>query len=79
MNSSVTVGSTQQFIATGTFSDGTTQDVTVNSHWSSTVPTVATIANGAVNPGLAKTFASGTTTIGVNRGGTIATTTLSAN
>jgi len=43
-NSSVTAGSTQQLTATGTFSDGTTQDVTINSHWSSTVPTVATIA-----------------------------------
>jgi uncharacterized protein YjdB len=78
-NSSVTVGSTQQFTANGTFSDGTTQDVTVNSHWSSTIPTVATIANGAVKPGLATTFASGTTTIGVNRGGTTASTTLSVN
>ena len=78
-DSSVTVGSTQQFIATGTFSDGTTQDVTINAHWSSTVPTVATIANAPVRAGLATTFASGTTTIGVNRSGTTATTTFSAN
>ena len=78
-DSSVTVGATQQFTATGTFSDGTTQDVTINAHWSSTVPTVATIANAPVRAGLATTFASGTTTIGVNRGGSTATTNLSAN
>ena len=78
-DSSVTVGATQQFTATGTFSDGTTQDVTINAHWSSTVPTVATIANAPVRAGLATTFASGTTTIGVNRSGVTATTNLSAN
>ena len=79
VDSSVAVGATQQFTATGTFSDGTTQDVTINAHWSSTVPTVATIANAPVRAGLATTFASGTTTIGVNRGGITATTNLSAN
>lgn len=79
VNSSVAVGATQQFTATGTFSDSTTQDVTINAHWSSTVPTVATIANAPVRAGLATTFASGTTTIGVNRGGITATTNLSAN
>jgi hypothetical protein len=78
-NSSVAVGSTQQMIATGTFSDSSTQDVTINSHWSSTVPTVATIANAPVTAGLAKTFASGTTVIGVNHSGTTATTNLTAN
>jgi uncharacterized protein YjdB len=78
-DSSVTVGATQQFTATGTFSDGTTQDVTINAHWSSTVPTVATIANAPVRAGLATTFASGTTTIGVNHSGITATTNLSAN
>jgi uncharacterized protein YjdB len=78
-NASVTAGLTQQFTATGTFSDSTTQDVTINSHWSSTVPTVATIANAPVHAGLATTFATGTTTIGVNRSGITATTNLSAN
>ncbi len=78
-DSSVTVGATQQFTATGTLSDGTTQDVTINAHWNSTVPTVATIANAPVRAGLATTFASGTTTIGVNRSGVTATTNLSAN
>jgi uncharacterized protein YjdB len=78
-NSSVTAGLTQQFTATGTFSDGTTQDVTINAHWSSTAPTVATIANAPVRAGLATTFAAGTTTIGVNHSGITAITLFSAN
>jgi trimeric autotransporter adhesin len=78
-NPAVAHGSTQQFIALGTFSDSTTQDVSINSHWSSTTPSVATIANAPVNAGLATSKTTGTTTIGINRGGNIATTTLTAN
>jgi uncharacterized protein YjdB len=77
-NSSVAVGATRQFTATGTFSDGTVQDVTLNSHWSSSVPTVATVANGPNGAGLATTYAPGTTTIGGNSGGITASTSLSA-
>jgi uncharacterized protein YjdB len=72
-------GSTQQFVALGTFSDSTTQDVSINSHWSSTISSVATIANAPVNAGLATTKTTGTTTIGVNHGGSTASTTLTAN
>jgi uncharacterized protein YjdB len=79
LNPSVSTGSTQQFIATGTFSDGTIQDVTINSHWSSSNSSVATIANAPIQAGLATTKASGTTTIGVNTRGITATTSLSAN
>ena len=78
-NPTVAHGGTQQFIALGTFSDSSTQDISINSHWSSTVPSVATIANAPVNPGLATTKTTGTTTIGVNHGGKTATTTLTAN
>jgi trimeric autotransporter adhesin len=78
-NSSVAAGATQQLTAIGTFSDGTTQDVTFYSHWSSTVPTVATVANAPIHAGLATTFAPGTTTIGINHSGITATTNLSAN
>jgi len=72
-NATVSTGATQQFIATGTFSDASTQDVSINSHWSSTVPTVATIANAPVNAGLPTTHAPCTTTIAVNQGGITAT------
>jgi len=78
-NALVTAGATQQFVANGTFSDGSTQDVTINSHWSSTISSVATIANAQVSAGLATTHSTGTTTIGVNHGGITATTPFSAN
>jgi uncharacterized protein YjdB len=78
-NPAVTAGSTQQFVALGTFSDSTTQDVSINSHWSSTISSVATIANAPVNAGLATTKTTGTTTIGVNHSGKTASTTLTAN
>jgi uncharacterized protein YjdB len=79
INPSVSTGSTQQFTATGTFSDGTIQDVTINSHWSSSNSSVATIANAPIQAGLATTKASGTTTIGVNTRGISTSTSLSAN
>jgi uncharacterized protein YjdB len=60
------VGSTRQFVATGTFSDGSTQDITLNSHWSSSVATVATIANAPSIGGLANCSAAGSATIGAN-------------
>jgi trimeric autotransporter adhesin len=78
VNPSVVVGSTQQFSVTGTFSDGTSQDVTLNSHWSSSVASVATIANGP-GAGLATTFGTGNTVIGANSGGITNSTTLNVH
>lgn len=65
-----TAGTTQQFTATGTFSDASTQDITLNAHWSSSSASVATIANAPSVGGLANCVAAGTTTIGANSGGT---------
>src|SRR5689334_1863129 len=42
-NASVTEGSQQQFTATGTFSDGSTQDLTKNVRWSSSDNSAVTI------------------------------------
>jgi uncharacterized protein YjdB len=75
----ITAGGTQQFAVTGTFSDATTQDLTLNSHWSSTSATVATIANNPGVAGLATTGASGVTTIGANTGGIQSSTSLTVN
>jgi hypothetical protein len=63
------VGTTQLFVATGTFSDGSTQDITLNSHWSSSSASVATIANAPSVAGLANCNNIGTSTIGANSGG----------
>jgi hypothetical protein len=74
-NPSVTLGSGQQFTATGSFTDGTTQDVSVAAHWSSS-SSVATVANAPSVAGLATTNGKGTTSIGANSGGVTASTTL---
>jgi hypothetical protein len=58
-NPSIKAGSTQQFKATGTYSDNSTQDITSQVSWSSSNTAVATI-NGA---GLASGIAGGSTTI----------------
>src|SRR6202040_3649225 len=56
---SVVVALAQQFSATGTYSDGTTQDLTASATWASSSPTVATI--GSI--GLATGVATGSATI----------------
>lgn len=58
-NPSVAAGTNQQFSAVGTFSDGTTQDLTSAVQWSSSDSGVALIAPG----GLASGASAGTTTI----------------
>lgn len=78
-DSSVALGSTQQFTTTGTYSDSTTQDVTLNTHWSSSVSSVATIANGPNGAGLATTSGVGTTVIGANTSGVISSTNLTVH
>jgi len=75
----IPLGMTQQFTATGTFSDGTTQDVTQAGHWSSTVAAVATISNTAMTAGLASTLGTGTTAIGISSGGVSASAVLTVN
>jgi uncharacterized protein YjdB len=71
-NPSIKVGATQQFTATGTYSDSSTQDITVSVAWTSSKPAVATIS--AV--GLATAVAKGKTTIKAKLGGITSTTTL---
>ena len=58
-SSSMAVGTTKQFTATGTFSDSTTQDITASVLWSSSSAATATINN----QGLVTSAATGVTTI----------------
>jgi hypothetical protein len=78
-NSSVAAGNTLQFKATGTFTGGTTRDVTSSVTWTSSKTTVATIS-GTIH-GLANAIAAGTTTIkaahGTVKGTTVLTVTAS--
>ena len=63
-NPLLAIGTTQQFTATGTFSDGSTQDLTASVSWSSSLQSVATVATG----GLANGKAVGQTTITATAG-----------
>ena len=60
---SVALGKTRQFNATGTFTDGSAKTINYSALWSSSVPAVAT-----VNTGLATTVSQGTTTIKATSG-----------
>ncbi|MBK8100675.1 MAG: Ig-like domain-containing protein [Planctomycetes bacterium] len=60
---SIALGYTQQFAATGTFSDNSTQDLTTAVTWSSGTLATATISNAGGTEGLATSVATGTTTI----------------
>jgi len=78
-NPSVAKGLKQQFAATGTFTDGSTQNLTNQVTWASSNTAVATVSNAAGSNGLATTVAAGTTTISASSGsvsgGTILTVT----
>ena len=78
-NPSVTLGNTQQFTATGSFNDGSTQDITLTTHWSSSSSSVATIANAPSVGGLATTHGVGSTVIGANSGGITHSTTMTVH
>jgi len=64
-NPTLSAGATQQFTATGSYSDGSTQNITSQVAWKSSNTAVATIAAG----GLATAVASGSTTISATSAG----------
>ena len=62
-NASVPQGQNEQFTATGTYSNSTTQNITSSVTWSSSATNIATISNTAGTNGLATTINLGSTTI----------------
>ena len=74
-NPSIAAGNVQQFTATGTFTDSTTQDLTSSATWVSSAANVATVDGS----GLASGLSAGTATISANfgsiSGGTVLTVT----
>ena len=72
---SIPLSTTQQFTATGAYSDGSSRDVTALVSWGSSTPAVAKVD---IN-GLASGVASGTTTISATLGAVIGSTTLTVN
>src|SRR6185369_10064344 len=71
-NPSLAKGLTQQFTATGTFSDNSTEDLTAQVTWASATPATATIDSS----GLATAIALGTSTISATLGGVTGSTVL---
>jgi trimeric autotransporter adhesin len=67
-NPAVAPGTKEQFIATGSYSDGTTQNLTGSATWSSSNTVVATISTTLPTQGLAKTLAAGSSTITATSG-----------
>ena len=64
VNPSIAAGRQQQFTATGTYSDGSHQDLTASAAWTSSAPAVATINS----IGLASALTVGSTTIQATSG-----------
>ena len=73
---SIPMGTTQQFTATGTYSDGSTQDLTASVQWTSSDATVATISMATSTIGLATSVGTGTATISANSGSVSGTASL---
>jgi len=66
---SITKGGTQQFTATGNYSDGTHPDLTTQVTWSATPTSNLTISNTAGTQGLATAVAAGPATVTASWGG----------
>jgi len=66
VNSAVPVGGTQQFTATGTYSDSSTRNITSSVTWSSSNTSVATVTSSGIVSGVAI----GNATISANMSGT---------
>src|SRR5579863_4290567 len=80
VNVTLRVPSIQQFVATGTFSDGSVADITDNAMWTSSNPASVFIQSGSQdNPGLAVAVASGTSTISVSMSGQTASVTFTVS
>jgi len=62
-NPQLAAGTTQQFTATGLFTDNNTQNLTTQVTWQSSNATIATISNAAGSQGLATSVGVGTTPI----------------
>jgi uncharacterized protein YjdB len=75
------VGGTQAFAATGTYSDGSTADLTISVTWSSTAATVVSVSNATGAKGQATALAAGTAQIQATLSGVTgsATVTVSAS
>jgi hypothetical protein len=75
----VSKGLTYQFIASGTFSDSTIQDLTYDAAWASSDTAVATVSDAVADKGFAKAIAVGVSTISVTFGSVTGTALLTVS
>ncbi len=78
-NPSVPKGETEQFTATGTYSDNSTQNLTSQVTWASVTPSVATISKASGSQGLATGVMLGTSTISAKLNGVTSSTVLTVS
>ena len=67
-STAIPLGTTQQFIATGLYTDGSTQDLTATVHWSASDAAIATVSNTAGTAGLATSVGVGFVTVAATSG-----------
>lgn len=75
-NSSVGIGGTQQFTATGSYTDGSSNNLTASATWSSSKGNIASVSTTGGSQGLATGVAQGSTTISAAVGSIKGSTTL---
>ncbi len=77
---SINSGSSQAFTATGTYSDGSTQNITTSAGWTSSNSAIATVqTTGQASPGLAAGIAAGKVTITATMNGISGTAALTVS
>ncbi|MGA2710671.1 MAG: Ig-like domain-containing protein, partial [Steroidobacteraceae bacterium] len=67
-NPSIAAGLTAQFVATGVYTDNSTQNLTTSVAWTSSDPTVAAVSNASGSNGLATALGQGSVTITASSG-----------
>ena len=72
----IALGTTEQFAASGTYTDGNSKDITASVSWSSSSLSTAVVSNDAGSSGLATSAAQGATTITASLGSVSSSTTL---
>lgn len=74
---SIARGLTQDFVATGRFSDGSSADVTTQVTWSSSTPAIATVSNASGSHGRVSALTVGTTQVSASLSGQTVSSTVS--
>lgn len=78
-NATLSVGTTRQYRTTGSYSDGSTRDLTAQATWASGNGATASVSNAPTTKGLVSALAAGTTTLSATFQGLSGSTSLTVN